>query len=111
MLTESSSSEEKDGSVSRFLLSSSSRRLHGEGQLLSARPPSPSVSPNGGGVGGGGGGGGGDKGRMPPFTEGSCTGLDPSMWSGPDEGFFSVFRKSRKDVMKPDFSSDGLSSV
>lgn len=109
MLTESSSSEEKDGSVSKFLLSSSSRRLHGEGQLLSARPPSPSVSPKGGGVGGGG--GGGDKGRSPPFTEGSCTGLDPSMWSGPDGGFFSVFRKSRKEVMKRDFSSDGLSSV
>lgn len=111
MLTESSSSEEKDGSVSRFRLSSSSRRLHGEGQLLRARLPSPSVSPKGGGVGGGGGGGGGDKGRIPPFTEGSCTGLDLSMWSGSDEGFFSVFKKSRKEVIKPDFSSDGLSSL
>lgn len=113
LLTESSSSEENDGRVSRFLLSSSSSLLQGDGQLLRPRLPSPSFSPKGGG---GGGGGCGDNGRMPPFTEEESVEVHPSTERGPDVSsvpgcFFPVFKKSRKEVMKPDFSSEDFSSV
>lgn len=115
LLTESSSSEENDGRVSRFLLSSSSSRLQGDGQLLRPRLPSPSFSPKGGG-GGGGGGGWGDNGRRPPLTEEVSVEMHPSTGFGPDgasgpDCFFPVFKKSKNEVMKPDFSSEGFSSV
>ncbi len=105
LLTESSSSEENDGSVSRFLLNSSSSLLQGEGQLLRPRLPSPSFSPKGGG-------GCGDNGRIPPFTEEESVEVHPSTCRASVPGcFFPVFKKSRKEVIKPDFSSEDFSSV
>lgn len=109
LLTESSSSEENDGRVSRFLLSSSSSLLQGEGQLLRPRLSSPSFSPKGGG---GGGGDCGDNGRMPPFTEEESVEVHPSTGRASVPGcFFPVFKKSRKEDIKPDFSSEDFSSV
>lgn len=107
--TESSSSEEKEGKVSRFLFSSSSKRL-GLGQLPKARPPLPSLSPNGGG--GGGGGGAGDRGRKPPALHGDVSTLSgsiPGEMSNPG-GLFPVLRKSRKEATKPALDSESLSS-
>lgn len=119
LLTESSSSEEKEGSVSRFLFSSSSRGLQGLGQLLRARSaPSPSPSslnvPGGccGGVDGRG--GDGDRGLIPPFREeqgfrASCS--PPSCPSSRPDCFFPVFRKSKKEAMKPGLKSKAFSSA
>lgn len=107
--TESSSSEEKDGKVSRFLFSSSSKRL-GLGQFPKARPPFPSPSPNGGG--GGGGGGAGDSGRRPPDLQGEMSPLSgsiPGEMSKPG-GLFPVFRKSKNEATKPAFDSESFSS-
>lgn len=113
--TESSSSEENEGRVSRLRFSSSSRRLHGLGQLPSERLPSPSLSPNPAEAGGGGGGGGGgDRGRIPPVFPGEASpfpGPIPEPGGIPIPGFFLPdFRKSKKDAMKPAFSGS-LSSA
>lgn len=107
--TESSSSEENEGKVSRFLFSSSSKRL-GLGQLPKASPPLPSLSPNGGG--GGGGGGAGERGRKPPALHGDVSTLSgsiPGEMSNPG-GRFPVLRKSRNEATKPALDSESLSS-
>lgn len=107
--TESSSSEENEGKVSRFLFSSSSKRL-GLGQLPRARPPFPSLSPNGGG--GGGGGGAGDSGRKPPDLQGEVSPLSasiPGEMSKPG-GLFPVLRKSKNEATKPALDSESFSS-
>lgn len=107
--TESSSSEEKDGKVSRFLFSSSSRRL-GLEQLPRASPPFPSLSPNGGG--GGGGGGAGESGRRPPDLQGEFSPLSgsiPGDISKPG-GLFPVLRKSKNEATKPALDSESFSS-
>lgn len=119
LLTESSSSEEKEGSVSRLRFSSSSRGLQGLGQPLRARsapsPCPPSLNDPGVRCGGVGGreGGGGDRGRIPPFREeqgfrGSCS--HPSCSPSRSDCFLPVFRKSRKEAMKPGLKSKALSS-
>lgn len=127
LLTESSSSEEKEGSVSRFLFSSSSRGLQGLEQPLRARsspssspsPSLPSLNVPGGccceGVGDkGGGGGGGDRGLIPPFKEEQEFSTSSSLLS--DSGsspvcFLPVFRKSKKEAMKPGLKSKAFSSA
>lgn len=120
LLTESSSSEEKEGSVSRFLFSSSSRGLQGLGQLLRARsapspcPPPLNVSGGCWGEVGGREGGGGDKGWIPPFREeqgfrGSWS--YPSCPASRSDCFLPVFKKSKKDAMKPGLKSKALSSA
>lgn len=108
--TESSSSEENEGNVSRFLFSSSSKRL-GLEQLPRARPPLPSLSPNGGG--GGGGGGAGDSGRSPPDLQGEFSPLSgsiPGEMSKPG-GLFPVLRKSKNEATKPALDSESFSSL
>lgn len=107
--TESSSSDEKDGNVSRFLFSSSSKRL-GLEQLPKAKPPFPSLSPNGGG--GGGGGGAGESGRRPPDLQGE---VSPLSWSIPGEmskpgGLFPDLRKSKNEATNPALDSESFSS-
>lgn len=107
--TESSSSDEKDGNVSRFLFSSSSKRL-GLEQLPKARPPFPSLSPKGGG--GGGGGGAGESGRKPPDLQGE---VSPLSWSIEGEmsnpgGLFPDLRKSKNEATNPAFDSESFSS-
>lgn len=120
LLTESSSSEEKEGSVSRFLFSSSSSGLQGLGQLLRANSaPSPctsSLNVSGGCCGGvgGRGGEGGDKGLIPPFREeqgfrDSCSA--PSCSGSRHDCFLPVFKKSKKEAMKPGLKSKALSSA
>lgn len=108
--TESSSSDENDGNVSRFLFSSSSKRL-GLEQLPSARPPFPSLSPNGGG--GGGGGGAGESGRRPPDLQGEFSPLSgsiPGDMSKPG-GLFPDFKKSKNEATKPALDSESFSSL
>lgn len=107
--TESSSSDEKDGNVSRFLFSSSSKRL-GLEQLPKAKPPFPSLSPKGGG--GGGGGGAGESGRRPPDLQGE---VSPLSWSIPGEmskpgGLFPDLRKSKNEATNPALDSESFSS-
>lgn len=120
LLTESSSSEEKEGSVSRFLFNSSSRGLQGLGQLLRARsapsPCPPSLNVPVGCCGGVGrrGGGSGDKGLMPPFREeqGFRTSCSlPSCPSSRPNCFLPVLRKSKKEAMKPGLKSKAFSSA
>lgn len=132
LLTESSSSDEKEGSVSRFRFSSSSSRLHGLVQLMTSPAGSPSgpSSPPGSmedaTLKGGGGweeeeedvadGGRGVLEGLPeeeapgPAMPGGPTGPteveeEGSVWRLPD------FRKSRKEAMNPDFISGCFSST
>lgn len=120
LLTESSSSEEKEGSVSRFPLSSSSRGLQGLGQLLSAKsapsPCPPSLNVPVGGSGGvcGRGGWGEVRGLISPLREkqefsASCS--PPSCPCSKPVCFLPVFRKSKNEVMKPGFKSKAFSSA
>lgn len=120
LLTESSSSEEKEGSVSKFLFSSSSRGLQGLGQLLRARSVpstcSPSLNVPGGCCGGLGDreGGGGDKGLIPPFKEEQGFRASCSLSSCPvsrSDCFLPVFRKSKKEAMKAGLKSKAFSSA
>lgn len=48
---------------------------------------------------------------MPPFIEEESVDVHPSTGGASVPGFFPVFKKSRKEVMKPDFSSEDFSSV
>lgn len=126
LLTESSSSEENEGSVSRFRFSSSSSLLQGLVQLITSpagSPSGPSKPP--GSIGGamlkGGGAWEEEEEEVADGGRGILEGLpeqEATVAVAPgvaeDEGNvwrFPDFRKSRKEAMNPDFISGCFSST